>query len=95
MPGSLSFCLEGREDNQGDSATPSADQLAAIEDFSALRDASLSPGSGYSLGDYAPMSSLITTSSKSAPQRSPPREREKLMVRPGKMMKEAHFKSIG
>ena len=54
----------------------------------------VSPGSCYSVEDYAPLSSLLhnTTSSKRASK--PPRKRQRVSVKPGKVMKEAYFKGI-
>ena len=54
----------------------------------------MSPGSNYSIGDYAPLSSLVPKPGKAVQQKSPPRKRRKFMGKLGKTMKEAYFKGI-
>ena len=92
-PGSLSFCLE-REESQGTLTSPTAGQPGTAEHLSAGRSTPMRPGSGYSLGDYAPLSSLLPKSAKSKQLKSPPRKRRKYIGKPGKTMKEAYFKGI-
>ena len=60
-PGSLSFCLE-RDESQRTLTSPSTGQPGTAEHLSAGRSTPMSPGSGYSLGDYAPLSSLLPKS---------------------------------
>ena len=89
-PGSLSFCIDDKE------AGPSANMVPEVlnTDKEALLEVPLSPGSGYSLGYYAPLSSLRATSTSKSASKGPPRKRRRLAGRPGKVMKEAYFKGI-
>ena len=93
-PGSLSFCLE-KEITQPQAATENlAGQCVGTSCTDPLRETVPSPGSGYSLGDYAPLSSLITKPGKTPASKSPPKKRRRYEGRPGKTMKEAYFKGI-
>ena len=73
-PGSLSFCLGTGADEQKAPPTPSTGQHVSADGAIGGRSTPMSPGSGYSLGDYAPLSSLIPKTGKTAPQKSPPPE---------------------
>ena len=67
-PGSLSFCLDDKEVGLGvakDPETLNTDREALLED-------PLNPGSGYSPGDYAPLSSLRTKAANKPVSKSPP-----------------------
>ena len=93
-PGSLSICLEtGEEAKQYGGSTSAGPQMDA-DVFDPARETAPSPGYGYSLPDYAPVSSLVPKSGKAATTKSPPRKRRNYMGRPGKVMKEAYFKGI-
>ena len=92
-PGSLSFCLE-RDESQGTPTSPTTGQPSTAEHLSAGRNTPMSPGSGYSLGDYALLSSFLPKSAKSKQLQSPPRKRRKYLGKPGKTMKEVYFKGI-
>ena len=93
-PGSLSFCLE-REGTQPRGGTENlTGQLAGTSCAELLQETVPSPGSGYSLGDYAPLSTLITKSGKTSATKEPPKKRRRYEGRPGKTMKEAYFKGI-
>ena len=89
-PGSLSFCIDDKEAGPGVATAPEV--LNA--DREALLEVPLRPGSGYSLGDYAPLSSLRTTAANKPASNGPPRKRRRLVGRAGKVMKEAYFKGI-
>ena len=93
-PGSLSFCLEREEGHLQGGTKTTTGQLVETASPALPRYTMPSPGSGYSLGDYAPLSTLVSTSKKTAATKSPPRKRRKYMGRPGKVMKEAYFKAI-
>ena len=93
-PGSLSFCLE-KEVTQPQGRTEDlAGQCAGTSCTDLLQETAPSPGSGYSLGDYAPLSTLITKPGKTPATKSPPKKRRRYEGRPGKTMKEAYFKGI-
>ena len=93
-PGSLSFCLE-KEVTQPQGGTEDlAGQCAGTSCTDLLQETAPSPGSGYSLGDYAPLSTLITKPGKTPATKSPPKKRRRYEGRPGKTMKEAYFKGI-
>ena len=84
-PGSLSFCLE-KETEGRESLTATSAQLHTITgNPAARRDTSMSPGSNYSIGDYAPLSSLVSKPGKVAQRKSPPRKRRKFMGKPAKL----------
>ena len=51
-------------------------------------------GTGYSSTDYQPLSTLSRLPEQETQVRSPPRKRRRLLSRPGKVMKDAYFKSI-
>ena len=70
-PGSLSFCLETGTDDQKAPPTPSTGQHVSAGGAAGGRSTPMSPGSWYSLGDYAPLSSLILKSGETARQKSP------------------------
>ena len=70
--GSLSFCLETGADDRKDPPTPSTGQHVSADGATGGRSTPMIPGSGYSLGDYAPLSSLIPKSGNTARQKSPP-----------------------
>ena len=89
-PGSLSFCIDDKEAGPGVATVPEV----LNTDQEALLEVPLSPGSGYSLGDYAPLSSLRATATNKSASKGPPRKRRRLVGRPGKVMKEAYFKGI-
>ena len=93
-PGSLSFCLEKETEGHESLTAPSAQPHTTTGNPAAMRETSMSPGSNYSIGDYAPLSSLVPKPGKAAQQKSPPRKRRKFMGKPGKTMKEAYFKGI-
>ena len=92
--GSLSFCLEKETERCESPTATSAQPCTITENSAARRDTSMSPGSNYSIGDYAPLSSLVPKPGKAMLQKSPPRKRRKYMGKPGKSMKEAYFKGI-
>ena len=48
-----------------------------------------SPGSGYSAEDYAPLTSLLPNTTGSKAPAKPPRKRQRVTGRPGKVMKES------
>ena len=52
------------------------------------------PSPRYSEGDYQPLSTIETQTASQGVVSSPPREKRKLMSRPGKVMKPAYFKGI-
>ena len=93
-PGSLSFCLEKETEGRESLTATSAQPRTITENPAARRDTSMSPGSNYSIGDYAPLSSLVSKPGKAVQQKSPPRKRRKFTGKPGKTMKEAYFKGI-
>ena len=93
-PGSLSFCLEKETEGREPLTATSAQPRTITENQAARRDTSMSPGSNYSIGDYAPLSSLVSKPGKAVQPKSPPRKRRKFMGKPGKTMKEAYFKGI-
>ena len=68
-PGSLSFCLKP-------SGTPNEGVVGLLSDPLASQTcaASSSPGSRYSLGDFASLSTLIPKSCNPTPYKSPPRK---------------------
>ena len=53
-----------------------------------------SPGSGYSVEDYAPLSRLLPKTADKRQASKPPAKRRRVATRPGKVMKEAYFKGI-
>ena len=53
-----------------------------------------SPGSGYSVEAYAPLSRLLPKTADKRQASKPPAKRRRVATRPGKVMKEAYFKSI-
>ena len=53
-----------------------------------------SPGSGNSAEDYAPLAAILPRSSGSKTPAKPPRKRQRVTGRPGKVMKESYFKGI-
>ena len=91
-PGSLSFCLDREEDNAQHGTTTQVEHHTTI--FDPAHETIPSPGSAYSLGDYAPLSTLVSKSGKAGAGKSPPRKRRRYAGRPGKVMKEAYFKGI-
>ena len=93
-PGSLSFCLEKETEGHESLTAPSAQPHTITGNPAAMRVTSMSPGSNYSIRDYAPLSSLVPKPGKAAQQKSSPRKRRKFMGKPGKTMKEAYFKGI-
>ena len=93
-PGSLSFCLEKEGDHLQGGTEGLTDQLVGSSCANPPQETAPSPGSGYSLGDYAPLSTLVSTPGKASATKSPPRKRREYMGRPGKVMKESFFKGI-
>ena len=93
-PGSLSFCLEKETEGCESLTATSAQPHTITGNSAARRDTSMSPGNNYSIGDYAPLSSLVPKPGKGTQQKSPQRKRRKIMGKPGKTMKEAYFKGI-
>ena len=91
-PGSLSFCLDRGEGDAQHGATIPVE--LHTDTFDPAPETAPSPGSGYSLGDYAPLSTLVPKSSKAGATKSPPRKRRRYAGRPGKVMKEAYFMGI-
>ena len=93
-PGSLSFCL----DQDGVHLRGGTEDLAAQHAETSCpnqpQETAPNPGSGYSLGDYAPLSTLVSKSGKVSATKSPPKTRRRYEGRPGKAMKEAYFKGI-
>ena len=53
-----------------------------------------SPGSEYSIDDYAPLSTLLPKATGSRQLSKPPQKRQRVSGRPGKVLKEAYFKGI-
>ena len=75
--GSLSFCLDERETNQGVTHASTTAPISPSTSRGLPREVSLSPGSGYSLGDYAPLSTLVSKPSQEKTAKGPPRKRKK------------------
>ena len=53
-----------------------------------------SPGSGYSIEDYAPLSRLLPKTAGKRQASKPPAKRRRVATKPEKVMKEAYFKGI-
>ena len=53
-----------------------------------------SPGSGYSIEDYAPLSRLLPKTAGKRQTSKPPAKRRRVVTKPGKVMKEAYFEGI-
>ena len=68
--GSLSFCLEREEGHLQGGTKTTTGQLLETASPALPRYTVPSPGSGYSLGDYAPLSTLVSTSKKTAATKS-------------------------
>ena len=52
------------------------------------------PSSGFSEGDYAPLSTIRASPTATPSGRSPPRKRRRMISKPGKVTKPAYFKGI-
>ena len=90
-----SFCLQREGGHLPGEVENSVEQQVGIFCRDPSRETASSPGSGYSLGDYAPLSTLIPKFGKlTATTKSPPRKHKRLVGRPGKVMEEAHFKGF-
>ena len=63
-PGSLSCCLETEQGHRQCGVENPIGQQVGTTSFDPTRETAPSPGSGYSLEDYAPLSTLVQNSGK-------------------------------